>query len=102
MPTETRETSSGIFRMEPAPEKNQHQHSVVVHSSHEKKMAKNKAFMQQIGAVFQTIRQSVQQHSDKRYSTSTISNFRTSPHVMTEPSSNQPIRVNRNASASNY
>ena len=68
-PTTTRKTSSGVFRMEPAPEKKQHQHSVVGHSSHEKKhMVTSKTFVQPIGAV-QTIRPSGQQHSDKLHST---------------------------------
>ena len=69
-PTATRKTSSGIFRMEPAPEKPTPtpRCGPFYNRKKEKQMVTSKTFVQPIGAVFQTIRRSVHQHIDKRHS----------------------------------
>ena len=103
-PRETWASLSSTFRMEPAPEKKPTQRCGQFFTRKRWQRAKHSYNRCQIrpprdvGAVSQSTHQSVQHRSDKRYTIRTISGFRTSRHVTTDPSSNQPIKMYRNAS----
>ena len=96
-PTATRITSSGIFGMGPALEQTQTKTNTALWALLQPEIGETNGDEQNLCATYWSC---IPDHPSKSTATHRqtpfhrpIINFRTSPHVTTEPSSNKPIRV---------